>query len=84
MIFRPHNLTGGYDWNTILKPNTDPTITKLRCGSNATDTGNLAKTVDIRAGDTVGFGVGLPDFKFYVRHFPLTIFKSREVSRKPT
>ncbi|KAF2269513.1 hypothetical protein CC78DRAFT_564769 [Lojkania enalia] len=50
------------DWYTVLYPNTNTSSYKLRCGP--VDSGNRSKTVDILAGDKVGFGVGAPGFRY--------------------
>ncbi|KAF2732298.1 hypothetical protein EJ04DRAFT_566087 [Polyplosphaeria fusca] len=47
-----------------LKPNEDPTSITLRCGPNGTTSGHLVGTANINAGDTVGFGVGEPHFRY--------------------
>lgn len=54
------------DWYGTLKPNNDPTSVTLRCGPNATTSGTLAKIIDVKAGETVGFGVGEPHFRYGV------------------
>ncbi|KAF2117980.1 glycoside hydrolase [Lophiotrema nucula] len=63
---RPYisNVTGDEIWYGILNPNRDPTNLDFRCGPNGTITGNLTKTATVRAGDTVGFRLGEPHFKY--------------------
>jgi hypothetical protein len=64
----PSPLTGNgeSDFHLTLKPNEDPTTLTFRCGPNATTSGNQTKTMDVNAGDTVGFGVGEPHFGYGV------------------
>ncbi|KAJ4287694.1 hypothetical protein N0V90_012397 [Kalmusia sp. IMI 367209] len=54
----------GSDWTGVLAPLTDPLSLAFRCGPNATTSGPQTKTMEVRAGDTVGFEMGEPHFRY--------------------